>query len=156
MESGHFCLLQNELIVSQVAEYLGPSSRLNLMKVNDDFSRHLSRFYCTKHGSTISTVGLGQADVEDHIARDGHDIRSFHDKLVRRSAKVDPKDWYTRRVPCEYKGIIPLDFDPVYKKYLLMLKECEECKTEATDAAMAGISLQCCSTCNAYCDRAHI
>ncbi len=156
MESRHFCLLHDELIAIQVAEYLDPPSRLNLMKVNDDFSRHLSCFYCTKHGSMISTEGFGISDVQDHIERDGHDVLIFREKLGLRTEKVDPEDWYTRTVPCEYKGIVPLDFDPVYKKYLSMLKECEQCETEATDVAMAGIGLHRCSTCEIYWDKKHV
>jgi len=149
MEDGRFCLLrlQDELV--QIAEYLDPPSRRNLMKAHDDTFRHLSPFYCAKHGTTISKVGLCQADVQDHIQRDGHDVQSFQAKLARRTEPVDFRDWDDAQTVF-YDGILPLDFDPVYQKYFWMMKECEQCETEATDAAMAGIGLQRCITCYAY------
>jgi len=158
MEDGRFCLLrlqQDELV--QIAEYLDPPSRRNLMKVHDDTFRHLSPFYCAKHGTTIlsTTVGICQAEVQDHIKRDGHDVQSFQVKLARRTEQVDFRNWYDTRTVF-YDGILPLDFDPVYQKYLKMMKECEHCEKEATDAAMAGIGLQLCITCDAYWNKNHI
>jgi len=49
---------------------------------------------------------------------------------------------------------LPLDFDPVYCKYLEMLKECQDCELKATHMAMAGIGLVYCG--QEYCRNEYV
>jgi len=121
------------------------------MKVNPALCKILSRYYCPHHGFCHPVKGMCQEDVEEQIQRDGHDVNVFREKLANRTAKVDPNEWHCESLP-PYRTL-PLDFDPVYRKYLEMLKECHECEMKATQMAMAGIGLvYCVKRCHKYVD----
>jgi len=139
---------------ADIAKYLDPPCILHFMNVHASLQKTLSRFYCTKHGSEFLKEGEGlcQEHVEEQIQRDGHNIQSFREKLAARTAFVHPRDWH-RDIPLsQYGPKMPLDCDPIYSKYLCMLKECKECDVEATDRAMAGIGLPHCVYCKRYVD----
>jgi len=151
MHSDDFCLLPGAMVAIMIAPYLDPSSRVNLIHAKNSLEKHLCQFYCSKHGTTLpDSDGLCKADVEEKIQHDGHDVEVFRARLTVRTAKVDPDVWYRDTLPRNAKPM-PLDCDPIYQKYLIMMKECPECETEATNAAMAGIGLAPpCLNCHQY------
>jgi len=150
--SNHHCFaFLPATVVVVISEYLTPPSLVSLMKVSDSLCQTLSRYYCPNHGLRHAEKGFLQEEVEERIQRDGDNVMVFHEKLASRTAKVDSKEWHCESTPLPYRTL-PLDFDPVYRKYLEMLKECQECELKATNRAMAGIGLEYCDKCSNYVD----
>jgi len=151
MINHHFASLPATVVVV-IAEFLEPTSLVSLIKVNRSVCQILSRHYCRHHGSSLSMNGMCQEYIETQIQNDGHNVSVFREKLATRTAKVDPNEWHLEALP-PLGRTLPLDFDPVYRKYLEMLKECEDCELKATHMAMAGIGLvYCFKDCHEYVD----